>query len=348
MRTICNLALALIFSACSTDHATPPLDAGATPLLSASTPTPRVAPGDDLKLALTMTNFKPDLSGKGDGYYDLHWDDSEEPLVQGDTPTITITVPDDATHERHTILVALRDNGGRQLVPAVEATVAIQVAPATMPEGSISLHADQTTVEVGRIFTFDFDFVGWPWGDAEPGDSVLFLDDTIVIHSVPFGRSQLEIPWSTSLGKHLLTVGLRDSHGDPLSPPVEATLQFDVTAYTGPTLSLTADKTTVTAGGTVTLTLDIRGFRAALDGTGDGSYEIWLMEPARDDMGEPSIGMLASGDAATITVTIPNDAVPNCFCPIVQNLMANLVDNAGTPLSPGVEDGTCICVDPAP
>jgi hypothetical protein len=94
-----------------------------------------VQPGDEITVSVTVSGFRldPDRIGKanepGVGHYRIYLNQTggDDFLAEGAAPSIKITLPSDITDGSHELIVALHNNDGTPVSPAVDAGVLLIV-----------------------------------------------------------------------------------------------------------------------------------------------------------------------------------------------------------------------------
>lgn len=153
---------------------------------------------------------------------------------------------------------------------------AADVPPAGPPTLTIASPAANANLPVGapsqlmlNITNFNLvNFVGATGNVAGSGHVHVYLDaadgnaDYLVADYI--ANPRVVIPSTTSLGPHSLRVSLRQNNHDPLSPPVEARVNFTAVTNTGPTVIVAspAENTSVAVNANLTLMLTLMNFTA--------------------------------------------------------------------------------------
>jgi hypothetical protein len=147
------------------------------------------------------------------------------------------------------------------------------------------------------------------------------------------------IPAATSAGAHTLKIQLFENDHTALSPEVSDTVDITVAVDTAAHVEATANPTTITAGETTSVTIDVTNFTLVDPSTntnpvaGEGHYHIFLDADTGGDY-------LVNDFTTPVTVTIPADTAPGAH-----TLRVALFDNVHAALAPAVEDIVNITVE---
>lgn len=147
-------------------------------------------------------------------------------------------------------------------VAAPTLVIASPAAGASLPVGAPS----QLMLTIGNFNLVNF--VGATGNQPGAGHVHVYLDnadgnaDYLLADYI--ANPRVVIPSTTSLGAHSLRVSLRQNNHDPLSPPVEARVNFTAVMNTGPTVTIAspADNTSVAANANLPLMVTLMNFTA--------------------------------------------------------------------------------------
>jgi plastocyanin len=335
--------LAFVHIACTP---APPLKVG----LDVQIDNKDVAPGADVNLTVTVTNFTlaPDKIGKeaadGEGHYRVYLDDKtgDDALATSGDKTVKVTLPGDISTGAHKLKVVLYTNDKKAVDPAVSVTVDFTVKAAGTPKVEVSAAKD--TVAIGSAVKLTIKATNFtlkkvspnPVNKAGEGHYHVYLDDktgTDYLAASHRGDIDVSIPLDVKPGKHKLRVVLMNNDHTPITPSTSAEVEITVEGADGPLVSakVASMYNSVPPGTEITMEISVKNFTLAKDKIGkankdgEGHYHVYL-----DD--NTGTNYLAAGADGTVKITVPNDTKDG-----EHKLVVSLRNNDHSELSPKSE-----------